>query len=45
LPLPYEKGHLIQEIPTTFPLSKKLPNSRMISLAQIRRKENLETVV
>jgi hypothetical protein len=36
LPLLHEKGHLIQEIPTTFPLSKKLPNFRMIALAQRR---------
>jgi hypothetical protein len=37
LPLLHEKGHLIQEIPTTFPLSKKLPNFRMIALEQRRR--------
>jgi hypothetical protein len=30
----HEKGHLIQEIPTTLSLSKKLPNFRMIALAQ-----------
>jgi hypothetical protein len=30
----HEKGHLVQEIPTTFPLSKKLPIFRMIALAQ-----------
>jgi hypothetical protein len=35
-------GYLIQEIPTTFPLSKRLPNSRMIALAQRRIYENLE---
>jgi hypothetical protein len=38
----HEKGHLIQIIPTTLPLSKKLPNFRMIALAQRRRYENLE---
>jgi hypothetical protein len=32
-----KKGHLIQEIPTTLSLSKKLPNSKMIALAQRRR--------
>jgi hypothetical protein len=32
-----KKGHLIQEIPTTLSLSKKLPNSKMIALAQTRR--------
>jgi hypothetical protein len=37
LPLLHEKGHLVQEIPTTLPLSKKLPNFRMIALAQRRR--------
>jgi hypothetical protein len=37
LPLVHEKGYLIQEIPTTLSLSKKLPNSRMIALAQRRR--------
>jgi hypothetical protein len=36
LPIVHEKGHLVQEIPTTFPLSKKLPTFRMISLAQRR---------
>jgi hypothetical protein len=36
-PLPHEKGHVIQEILPPFPLSKKLPNSRMIALAQRRR--------
>jgi hypothetical protein len=34
LPILHEKGHLIQIIPTTFPLSKKMPNFRMIALAQ-----------
>jgi hypothetical protein len=33
LPLLHEKSHLVQEIPTTFPLSKKLPIFRMIALA------------
>jgi hypothetical protein len=42
MPIPHEKGHLIQEIPTTIPLSKKLPIFRMISLAQRRRYEKLE---
>jgi hypothetical protein len=37
MPILQEKGHLIQEIPTTLPLSKKLPKFRMISLAQRRR--------
>jgi hypothetical protein len=37
LPILHEKGHLVQEIPTTFPLSKKLPNFKMIALAQRRR--------
>jgi hypothetical protein len=37
LPILHEKGHLVQEIPTTSPLSKKLPNFRMIALAQRRR--------
>jgi hypothetical protein len=37
LPILHEKGHLVQEIPTTFPLSKKLPIFRMIALAQRRR--------
>jgi hypothetical protein len=37
LPILHEKGHLIQIIPTTLPLSKKLPNFRMIALAQRRR--------
>jgi hypothetical protein len=37
LPLLHEKGYLIQEIPTTLPLSKRLPNFRMIALAQRRR--------
>jgi hypothetical protein len=37
LPILHEKDHLVQEIPTTFPLSKKLPNFKMISLAQRRR--------
>jgi hypothetical protein len=32
----HEKGHLIQIIPTTLPLSKKMPNFRMIALAQRR---------
>jgi hypothetical protein len=32
----HEKGHLIQIISTTLPLSKKLPNFRMIALAQRR---------
>jgi hypothetical protein len=37
LPILHEKGYLVQEIPTTLPLSKKLPNFRMIALAQRRR--------
>jgi hypothetical protein len=37
LPILHEKGHLIQIIPTTLPLSKKLLNFRMIALAQRRR--------
>jgi hypothetical protein len=37
LPILHEKGHLVQEIPTTLPLSKKLPNFRMIAPAQKRR--------
>jgi hypothetical protein len=37
LPIILEKGHLIQIIPTTLPLSKKMPNFRMIALAQRRR--------
>jgi hypothetical protein len=32
----HEKGHLIQIIPTTRPLSKKMPNFRIIALAQRR---------
>jgi hypothetical protein len=32
----HEKGHLIQIIPTTLPLSKNIPNFRMIALAQRR---------
>jgi hypothetical protein len=36
LPILHEKGHLIQIIPTTFPLSKNMPNFRMIALAQRR---------
>jgi hypothetical protein len=32
----YEKCHLIQIIPTTLTLSKKIPNFRMIALAQRR---------
>jgi hypothetical protein len=36
LPILHEKGNLIQIIPTTFPLSKKMPNFRMIALAQRR---------
>jgi hypothetical protein len=32
----HEKGHLIQIIPTTLPLSEKMPNFRMIALAQRR---------
>jgi hypothetical protein len=32
----HEKGHLIQIIPTTPPLSKKMPNFRIIALAQIK---------
>jgi hypothetical protein len=36
LPILHEKSHLIQIIPTTFPLSKKMPNFRMIALAQRR---------
>jgi hypothetical protein len=42
LTLLHEKGHLIQEIPTTFSLSKKLPNFRMIALVQRRREKKLE---
>jgi hypothetical protein len=42
LPILHEKGHLVQEIPTTLPLSKKLPNIRKIALAQRRREEKLE---
>jgi hypothetical protein len=34
LPILHEKDHLIQIIPTTFPLIKKMPNFRMIALAQ-----------
>jgi hypothetical protein len=37
LPLLLEKGHLVQEIPTTLPLSKKLPKLRMVALAQRKR--------
>jgi hypothetical protein len=37
LPILHERGHLIQIIPTTFPLRKKLPNFRIIALAQRRR--------
>jgi hypothetical protein len=37
LPILHAKGHLVQEIPTTLHLSKKLPNFRMIALAQRRR--------
>jgi hypothetical protein len=33
LPILHEKGHLIKIIPTTFPLSKKMPNFKMIALA------------
>jgi hypothetical protein len=33
----HEKDHLVQEIPTTFPLSKKLPVFKMIALAQRKR--------
>jgi hypothetical protein len=33
----HKKDHLVQEIPTTFPLSKKLSNFRMIAPAQRRR--------
>jgi hypothetical protein len=33
----HEKGRLIQINPTTLPLSKKLPNFKMIALAQRRR--------
>jgi hypothetical protein len=36
-PLPHEKDHIIQEFLTPLPLSKKLPNSRMIALAQRRK--------
>jgi hypothetical protein len=42
LPILHEKDHLVQEIPTTLPLRKKLPNFRMIALAQRRRSEKLE---
>jgi hypothetical protein len=42
LPILHEKGHLVQEIPTTLPLSKKLPKSKMIVLAQRRRYKKLE---
>jgi hypothetical protein len=43
LPILHEKGHLIQIIPTTPPLSKKMPNFRMIALAQrkVRKIRNL----
>jgi hypothetical protein len=37
LPILHDKGYLIQIIPTTLPLSKKLPNFRMIARAQRRR--------
>jgi hypothetical protein len=37
LPILHEKGHFIQEIPTTLPLSKKLPKFRMIALAQKKK--------
>jgi hypothetical protein len=37
LPILHEKDHLVQEISTTLPLSKKLPNFKMIALAQRRR--------
>jgi hypothetical protein len=37
MPILHEKGHLIQINPTILPLSKKLPNFRMIALAQRRR--------
>jgi hypothetical protein len=33
----HEKGHLIQIITTTLSLSKKMPNFKMIDLAQIFR--------
>jgi hypothetical protein len=36
-PLPHEKDHIIQEFLPPLPLSKKLPNSRMIAIAQRRR--------
>ena len=36
----YEKGHLIQIMHTTLPLSKKMPNFRMIALAQNTNYEN-----
>jgi hypothetical protein len=45
LPILHEKGHLIQIIPTTFPLSKKMPNFRMISLAQEEARKNQKSVV
>jgi hypothetical protein len=32
----HEKGNLIQIIPTTLPLRKKMPNFGMIALAQSR---------
>jgi hypothetical protein len=36
LPILHEKDHLIQIIPTTFSLSNKMPNFKMIALAQNR---------
>ena len=36
-PLPHEKDHIFQEILPPSPLNKKLPNYRMIALAQRRR--------
>jgi hypothetical protein len=36
-PLPHEKDHIFQEFLPPSPLSKKLPNSIMIALAQRRR--------
>jgi hypothetical protein len=45
LPILHEKGHLIQEIPTTLPLSKTLPNFRMIALVQKKDRKIWKSVV
>jgi hypothetical protein len=40
LPILHGKGHLIQINPTTLPLSKKLPNFKMIALAKEEDRKN-----